>query len=84
MGWELARLQARDTLPARVEDAAKEPRPRPRAILEQSWEFFVSIPAQAHYSGPPTHGPCSVGTAAALLIVNQYVRAAYAVRGVRL
>jgi hypothetical protein len=71
MGWELAGLQARDTVPARVEDAAKEPRPRPRAMLEQSSEFFVSITAQAHYSGPPTRGPCSAGTAAALLIVKE-------------
>jgi hypothetical protein len=47
-GGSLPDCKPANTFPVRAEDAAKMPRPRPRAMLEQSSEFFVSMTAQAH------------------------------------
>jgi hypothetical protein len=38
--------------------------------VEQSSEFFVSLPARGDYSGPPKFDVCSAGTAALQLLLQ--------------
>ena len=61
LGGQRREMQPRDGRATTRMKAGKTARPRPRAKVEQSAEFFVSNPMRAAYSRPPTLCVCSAG-----------------------